>query len=104
MHVSYLIEESLWKLLETLGTHKALLMVQLSITIDYLLSRSKATLAALTGRVGQGICHAAAGGEKKQNKTHDVILQSDIHRGTMCHVSVSDPLHIFRLTKKPTLC
>lgn len=56
----YLIEESLWKLLETLGTDKALLMVQLSIAIDNLLGRSKATLTSLTGRMGQGICNAVA--------------------------------------------
>lgn len=54
-----LIEESLWKLLETLGTHKAQLMIQLSITIDNLLSWSKAALTSLTGRIGQGISNAA---------------------------------------------
>lgn len=67
--VHYLIEESLWKLLETLGTHKALLMVQLSITIDNLLSRSKATLTSLTGRMGQGISNA-------------VVWDKKIHIGT----------------------
>lgn len=56
----YLIEESLWKLLETLGTHETLLVVQLSIAIDDLLSRSKSTLAPLTGRTGQGISNAVA--------------------------------------------
>lgn len=54
----YLIEESLWELLEALGTNKALLVVQLSITVDYLLSCSKAALASLTGRIGQGISNA----------------------------------------------
>lgn len=54
----YLIEESFWKLLETLGTHKALLMVQLSITIDNLLSWTKATLTSFTGCTGQGIRNA----------------------------------------------
>lgn len=54
-----LIEESLWKLLETLGAHEALLMVQLSITVDNLLSCSEATFTSLTGRTGQGICNAA---------------------------------------------
>lgn len=58
----YLIEESLWKLLEALGTNKALFMVQLSVTVDYLLSCSKAALASLTGRIGQGISNA---GRKK---------------------------------------
>lgn len=54
-----LIEEAFWELLEALSTNKALLMVQLSITVDYLLSCSKATLASLTGRIGQGISNAA---------------------------------------------
>lgn len=57
-HDLYLIEKSLWKLLETLGAHKALFMVQLPITIDNLLSRSEATLASLAGRTGQGISNA----------------------------------------------
>ncbi len=54
----YLIEESLRKLLETLGTDEALLMVQLSIAVDNLLGCSEATLASLTGCVGQGIRNA----------------------------------------------
>lgn len=54
-----LVEESLWKLLKTLSTHKAVLMVQLSITVHYLLSCSKATFTPLTGRTGQGISNAA---------------------------------------------
>lgn len=54
-----LIEESLRELLETLCAHKALLVVQFSITVDNLLSRSKATLTPLTGRTGQGISNAA---------------------------------------------
>lgn len=57
---TYLIEESFWELLEALSTNKALLMVQLSITVDYLLSCSKAALASLTGRIGQGISNAGA--------------------------------------------
>lgn len=57
--VDYLIEESFWKLLKTLSTHKALLVVQLSITVDDLLSWTEATLAPLTGGTGQGICNAA---------------------------------------------
>lgn len=58
--MQYLIEESFWKLLETLGTHKALLVVQLPVTIDNLLGRGKAALTSLTGRVGQGISNAVA--------------------------------------------
>lgn len=58
--VTYLIEESLWKLLEALGTNEALLMVQLSVTVDDLFSCSKAALAPLTGRIGQGISDAGA--------------------------------------------
>lgn len=60
LKVTYLIEESLWKLLEALGTNKALLMEQLSITVDDLLGCSKAALASLTGRIGQGISNAGA--------------------------------------------
>lgn len=55
----YLIEESLWELLETLGAHKALLMVQLPVTVHYLLSRGKTTLAALAHGIGQSIGHVA---------------------------------------------
>lgn len=56
----YLIEESLWELLETLGAHKALLMIQLSVAVDNLLSGSEAALASFTGRMGQGISNAGA--------------------------------------------
>lgn len=52
-----LIKESFWELLEALGTHEALLMVQLTITVHDLLSRRKASLAALTCGTGQGIGH-----------------------------------------------
>lgn len=54
-----LIEEAFWELLEALCTHKTLLMVQFSIAVDDLLSRSEASLAALTGGIGQGIGHIA---------------------------------------------
>lgn len=54
-----LIKKPLWKLLETLGAHKALLVVQLSVTVDDLLSRSKATLTPLTVRRGQSIGNTA---------------------------------------------
>lgn len=65
---TYLIEESLWKLLEALGTNKALFVVQFSVTVDYLLSCSKAAFASLAGRIGQGVSNA--GGEGKiKNKT-----------------------------------
>ena len=60
----YLIEESLWKLLEALGTHKAVLVVQLSITVHDLLCRSEAALTSLAGRVGQGISNAVARDKK----------------------------------------
>lgn len=60
----YLIEEPLWKLLETLGTHKALLVVKFPVTVHYLLSRGKTTLAALTHGVGQSVGHVA---EKKKH-------------------------------------
>lgn len=55
----YLIEESLWELLETLGADKALLMVQLPVTVHYLLRRGETTLAALTHGIGQSIGHVA---------------------------------------------
>lgn len=77
LKVTYLIEESLWKLLEALRTNKALLMVQLSVTVDYLLSCSKAALASLTGRIGQGISNA--GGKKgrlKKKKSFATSWQS----------------------------
>lgn len=79
--MSYLIEESLWKLLETLGTHKALLMVQLPVTIHNLLSWSKAALTSLTGRIGQGVSNAVAW----ENKTHKV--HTEIHQSP-CKMSV----------------
>lgn len=56
----YLIEESLWELLETLGTYETLLMVKLSITVDDLLGRTKAALASLAGCSSQGIRNAVA--------------------------------------------
>lgn len=62
----YLIEESFWKLLETLGADKALLVVKLSITVDDFLSWSKATFTPLTGCADQGIRKAVTGGEKKK--------------------------------------
>lgn len=69
--VHYLIKESLWELLETLGTHKAVLVVQLSIAVDDLLGRSKATLAALTGGTGQGIGDAVARDKEIYIMAHD---------------------------------
>lgn len=54
-----LIKQSIRKLLETLGTHKAVLVIQLSIAINNLLGGSEATLASLAGCVGQGVGHAA---------------------------------------------
>lgn len=61
----YLIKEPLWKLLKALGTHKALLMVQLSITVHNLLCGSKARPAALTHRICQSVCHVATRKHKK---------------------------------------
>lgn len=57
--LTHLIEESLWKLLEALSTHEALLVVQLPVTVYYLLGGCKAPLAAFTGGVGQSIGHVA---------------------------------------------
>ena len=66
--LTHLIKESLWELLETLGTHEALLVVQLPVTVYYLLGGRKAPLAALTGGIGQGIGHVAVihKGQKSQ--------------------------------------
>lgn len=55
-----LVKESIWKLLEALSTDKTLLMVQLAITVDDLLSWGKATLAAFTCGICKGISHVAA--------------------------------------------
>lgn len=52
-----LIEEPLGELLKTLSTHKALFVVQFSVTVYYLLGRGETTLAALTDGVGQRIGH-----------------------------------------------
>lgn len=54
-----LIKKPLWKLLKTLCAHKAMLVVQLSVTVDNLLSRSEATLAAFTIRSGQSVGNTA---------------------------------------------
>lgn len=69
----YLIEESLWELLETLGAHKALLMIQLSVAVDNLLSGSEAALASFTGRMGQGISNADR--EEKKNQMSALLPQ-----------------------------
>lgn len=60
LRVTCLVEEPLWKLLEALCAHEALLMVQLSVAVDDLLSGSEAALASLAARVGQGISDAGA--------------------------------------------
>lgn len=67
----YLIEKSLRKLLETLGAHKALLVVKLPIAVHYLLYRGKATLAALTHGIGQSTGHVA---ENSKNITVRIKL------------------------------
>jgi hypothetical protein len=54
-----LVKESFWELLEALSTHKALFMVQLTVTVHNLLGGCKAPLAALTSGTGQGIGHVA---------------------------------------------
>lgn len=52
-----LVEEALGELLEALGAHKALLVVQLAIAVDDLLRGREATPAALAAGVGQGVGH-----------------------------------------------
>lgn len=54
-----LVEKSFRKLLEALGAHKALLVIQLSIAVDNLFGGSKATLASLAGSAGKSISNAA---------------------------------------------
>lgn len=57
---THLVEEALGELLEALGAHKALLVVQLAIAVDDLLRGREATPAALAAGVGQGVGHVAA--------------------------------------------
>lgn len=57
---THLIEEALGELLEALGAHEALLVVQLAVAIDDLLGGREASPAALTAGVGQGVGHVAA--------------------------------------------
>lgn len=56
---SHLVEEPLGELLETLGAHEALLVVELAVAVDNLLGRSEAALAALAHGVGQSVGHVA---------------------------------------------
>lgn len=55
-----LIKESFWKLLETLGADEALLMIQLTVTVDDFLRRGEAAFAPFARGVCQGISHVAA--------------------------------------------
>lgn len=65
---TYLIEKALGELLEALGAHKALLVVQFTVAVDDFLGGREATLAALTGGAGQGVGHVATG-DKGQDIT-----------------------------------
>lgn len=55
----YLIEKSLWELLETLCTDETLLVIKLPVAVHYLFCWGEAALAALTHGVGQGVGHVA---------------------------------------------
>lgn len=55
----YLVEESFWELLETLGAHEALLVVKFPVAVHDLLQRGEAALAALAHGVGQSVGHVA---------------------------------------------
>lgn len=55
---AYLIKKTIRKLLETLGAHKALFVIQLSITVDNFLCCGETTFASLTDGTGQGIGNA----------------------------------------------
>lgn len=57
----HLIEEPLGEWPEALGTHEAVLMVQLPAAVDDALGGAKAGLAALAHSIGQGIRHIAEG-------------------------------------------
>lgn len=54
-----LIEEPFRKLLEALGTHEALLVVQLTIAVDDFLCWCKAPSTALTDGICECVCHVA---------------------------------------------
>lgn len=56
---SYLIKEPFWELLETLGTDEALLVIQLTVTVDDFLRGGEATPAPFARGVCQGISHVA---------------------------------------------
>lgn len=80
----YLVEESLWELLEALGAHEALLVVELPVAVHYLLSRGKTTFAALAHGVGQSVGHVAGGGKTtkipQSEYAHIVKTRVDIER------------------------
>lgn len=61
----HLVEEPLGELLETLGAHETLLVVQLAVTVDDLLGGSEAALASLAGRMRQGIGDAGGTGQSR---------------------------------------
>lgn len=62
----YLVKQSLRKLLEALGTHETLLVVQLTVTVDDLLGWGKAAFTTLACGIRQGIGHIAAGRKKNE--------------------------------------
>lgn len=57
---AYLVEEPFRKLLEALGAHEALLVVQLTVAVDNFLCWCKATSTALTDGIRERIRHVAA--------------------------------------------
>lgn len=69
----HLIEESIWELSETLSTDKAVLMIELPIAVHDPLRGIKASLAALTHRICEGIRHITEEEKVESQNTDNVI-------------------------------
>lgn len=72
MRKRYLIEESFWELLETLGAHEAVLVVEFPVAVHDLLQRGEAALAALAHGVSQRVGHVAARKKDNAHATHHI--------------------------------
>lgn len=65
---AYLVEEPFGELLEALGAHEALLVVQLTIAVDDFLCWCKAASTALTDGIRERIRHVAAIKKQREQK------------------------------------
>lgn len=65
---AYLVKEPFRELLKALGADKALLVVQLTVAVNYFLSRGKATSAALADGICKCIRHVAVIKNKRNRK------------------------------------